>query len=84
MPNVKRTFSLPPEISAQLDQTIPHKHRSRFIAVSLEAALHDRKRQAFIDFLGRIRKKDNPKGLHSENVLRTIRAERVDDIIKYS
>lgn len=44
MPSVKRTFTLPNEISEELDQTIPNKERSKFLADILKAALKERKK----------------------------------------
>jgi len=47
MPNVKRTFTLPGEVSAHLDEAIPNKERSRFISTSLREALHERKKMSY-------------------------------------
>ncbi|MBL4746212.1 MAG: hypothetical protein JKY08_07565 [Flavobacteriaceae bacterium] len=51
MANVKRTFSLPNEISEELDQTIPNKERSKFLAQSLRSALKEHKRTELLNIL---------------------------------
>jgi len=35
---VKRTFSLPDDLSAEFDQVIPNQERSKFVAKTLAAA----------------------------------------------
>ncbi|NOZ11185.1 MAG: hypothetical protein GXP09_09125 [Gammaproteobacteria bacterium] len=48
MPIVKRTFSIPDKISAELDQTIPNQERSKFIAQTLAEALKQRNRDKLV------------------------------------
>ena len=62
MPNVKRTFTLPEDVSEQLDENVPNKERSKFIAVTLREALQERKRQAALDALNAIKPRKIPAG----------------------
>ena len=62
MANVKRTFTLPEDISEQLDMSIPNKERSKFIALSIRGALQERKRQAVLDALQNIQPRKIPEG----------------------
>jgi len=84
MPNVKRTFTLPGEVSAQLDEAIPNKERSRFISTSLREALHERKKNELLGLLSSMPRKANPEGLKSEDILRKIRSNRAQEIIDNS
>ena len=84
MPNVKRTFTLPDEVSAQLDEAIPNKERSRFISTSLREALRERKKDELLGLLSSMPRKTNPEGLRSEDVLREIRSNRAQEIIANS
>ena len=84
MPNVKRTFTLPDEVSTQLDEAIPNKERSRFIATSLGEALRERKKDELLGLLSSMPRKENPEGLKSEDVLREIRSNRAKEIIANS
>lgn len=62
MPNIKRTFTLPEDVSEQLDESIPNKERSRFIASTLREALQERKRKAALDILKAITPRKIPDG----------------------
>ena len=84
MPNVKRTFSIPADVSAELDDTVPNKERSKFIASSLREALRERKRQALLELLAGMPGQENPDGIKSEDVLREIRSGRADEILSNS
>lgn len=84
MPNVKRTFSIPDDLSAELDVVVPNKERSKFIASSLREALRERKREELLELLSNIPRKENPDGIKSEDVLREIRSNRADEIISNS
>lgn len=84
MPNVKRTFSIPDDVSDQLDKVIPNKERSKFIATTLREALRDKNREKFLKLLDNMPRAKNPKGIKSEDVLREIRSNRAEDIISNS
>lgn len=74
MPTVKRTFSIPADLSAELDVVVPNKERSKFIAGSLRDALREHKRTALLELLDRMPVKENLDGTQSEDVLREIRS----------
>lgn len=78
MPTVKRTFSIPADLSARLDVAVPNRERSKFIVSSLRNALQERKRKQLLDLLDHIPGKENPDGTQSEDVLREIRSGRAD------
>ena len=78
MSTVKRTFSIPADLSAELDVVIPNRERAKFIASSLRDALRERKRKELLDLLDRIPSKGNLDGTQSEDVLREIRSGRAD------
>ena len=78
MPTVKRTFSIPADLSAELDVAVPNRERSKFIVSSLRDALQERKRKQLLDLLDRIPGKENLDGTQSEDVLREIRSGRAD------
>jgi hypothetical protein len=84
MPNVKRTFTLPDEVSTQLNEVIPNKERSKFISSSLRDALRERKKRDLLDLLANMPRKKNPNGLKSEDVLREIRSGRAQEILANS
>ena len=46
---VKRTFSLPDDVSELLDKTIPNQERSKFIALLISDALKKKKIIALVD-----------------------------------
>ena len=84
MPNVKRTFTLPNDVSTQLDEVIPNKEKSKFISSSLRNALRERKKKNLLKLLSDIPRKSNSEGLKSEDVLREIRLSRAQEIITNS
>ena len=84
MANVKRTFSLPDEISLALDETIPRKRRSKFIAVTLQKALQEKNREKLLTLLETMPCKKNPQNIRSEDILRQFRDERAQEILDNS
>ena len=84
MPNVKRTFTIPDDISSKLDETIPNRERSKFIAITLREALKDRKRKELLAMLDNIEPKKNPTNIASEDIMRKIRSERAQEIVSNS
>lgn len=48
MPIVKRTFSIPDEVSTELDKTIPNQERSKFITQTLIEALKQKNRDKLV------------------------------------
>ena len=84
MPNVKRTFTIPDEISTELDKTIPSSERSKFIARTLREALQDKNVKKLLKMLDTIPRAKNPKGIRSEDLLREIRDGRAKEIIDNS
>ncbi len=84
MPSVKRTFTIPDDVSAKLDQTVPHRERSKFIAMTLREALKERKRQELLAMLDEIEPKKNPTGIAAEDVMRKIRTERAQNVASNS
>ena len=48
MPIIKRTFSIPDEVSAELDQTIPNQERSKFVTQTLTEALKQKNREKLV------------------------------------
>ncbi len=54
MPIVKRTFSIPDEVSTELDQTIPNQERSKFITQTLIEALKLKNRDKLIQAIDAI------------------------------
>lgn len=81
MATTKRTFSIPEEISEELDAAIPSKERSRFIARTLQEALRDRKRQELMALLDELPRSKTPDGRLAEDILRDIRDARPQDIL---
>ena len=51
MTMVKRTFTLPENVSETLDATIPNQKRSQFIAKVLSDAFKDKQKQELIELL---------------------------------
>ena len=84
MANVKRTFTLPDEISSDLDEMIPNRERSKFIATTLREALKKRKMKELLEMLESIEPQKNPNGISSEELLRKIRSGRALDIVSNS
>lgn len=81
MPNVKRTFSLPEDVSEQLDKNVPNKERSKFIALTLREALQERKRQAALDVLRGIQPQKIPAGKKGVvDALRDVRQSTFEEL----
>lgn len=78
MSTVKRTFSIPADLSAELNAVIPNRERAEFIASSLRNALRKCKRKELLDLLDHIPSKENLDGTQCEDVLREIRSGRAD------
>ena len=84
MGNVKRTFTLPDEVSQELDEVIPNRERSKFIAVTLQEALRQKKRDELMKLLDDMPRDTTVDGVRSEDVLREIRDTRADEILSNS
>lgn len=84
MSTTKRTFSIPEEISDELDAAIPSRERSKFIAITLQEALRNRKRQDLMDLLDELPRSKTPDGRRAEDILRDIRDTRPQDILDNS
>ncbi|HHL20337.1 MAG TPA: hypothetical protein ENJ52_02285 [Aliiroseovarius sp.] len=81
MANVKRTFTLPDEISEELDAAIPSRERSKFIALTLKEALRKKKQDELMRLLDDLPRKREPDGILAEDVLRDIRDGRAQEIL---
>lgn len=81
MANVKRTFTLPDEISEELDAAIPSRERSKFIARTLKEALRKKKQGELMRLLDDLPRKHEPDGILAEDVLRDIRDGRAQEIL---
>jgi len=55
MPIVKRTFSIPADISKNLNNTIPNQERSKFISQTIDSALRERKKEKLINTINNIK-----------------------------
>lgn len=84
MGNVKRTFTLPDEVSQQLDEVIPNRERSKFIAMTLQEALRQKKRDELMKLLDDLPRDKSLDGVQAEDVLREIRDTRADEILSNS
>lgn len=84
MGNVKRTFTLPDEVSQELDEAIPNRERSKFLAVTLQEALRQRKRGELMELLDDLPRNKASDGVQAEDVLREIRDERAQEILDNS
>jgi metal-responsive CopG/Arc/MetJ family transcriptional regulator len=51
---IKRTFSIPDEVSAELDQTIPNQERSKFVTQTLSEALKQKNREKLVQAIDEI------------------------------
>ena len=72
MPIVKRTFSIPDDVSAELDQTIPNQERSKFITQTLIEALKQKNREKLVQAIDDIETWEHS----DEPVVETIRKIR--------
>lgn len=84
MGNVKRTFTLPDEVSQELDEVIPNRERSKFIATTLQKALRQKKRDELMKLLDDMPRDKAVDGVQSEDVLREIRDTRADEILSHA
>ena len=84
MGNVKRTFTLPDEVSQELDEMIPNRWRSKFIAMTLQEALRQKKRDELMKLLDDLPRDKSLDGVQAEDVLREIRDTRADEILSNS
>ena len=74
MAMVKRTFSIPDEVSESLDKTIPNQQRSKFISNLLAEALKKRNRKKLIEAIDNIEQWE-PQGESAVDVIRRIRSQ---------
>ena len=81
MGNIKRTFSIPNEVSEELDEAVPSQKRSKFIVAVLKEALQKQRRSELLDLLERLPRLKEQDGIRSEDVLRKIRDERAQEIL---
>lgn len=51
---IKRTFSIPEEVSEALDNSIPSQEKSRFVSSTLAKALKEQNKQKLLQSLGEI------------------------------
>ena len=51
---IKRTFSIPDDVSAELDQTIPNQERSKFVTQTLSEALKQKNREKLVQAIDEI------------------------------
>ena len=51
---IKRTFSIPDEVSSELDQTIPNQERSKFVTQTLSEALKHKNREKLVQAIDEI------------------------------
>ena len=84
MGNIKRTFTLPDEVSQELDEVIPNRERSKFIATTLQEALRQKKRDELMKLLDDMPRDKTLDGVQAEDVLREIRDTRADEILSNS
>ena len=84
MATVKRTFTLPDDVSSDLDENIPSKERSRFIAVTLREALKDRKREELLQILEDMKPQKTGVSAQSEDILRAMRDTRAQEVLDNS
>lgn len=80
MPIVKRTFSLPENVSTELDQTIPNQERSKFIAQTLTEALKRKNRNRLVQAIDDV----ETWAATDESVVETIRKIREAQSVKQS
>ncbi len=77
----KRSFSIPQAVSAQLDEMVPEKKRSAFVAEALAAALHERQRMALLDLIDITKPQAGPDGVSSAvEIIRASREGRVHQL----
>ena len=84
MANVKRTFTLPDVISAELDATIPNRQRSKFIATTVQEALRNRKQAKLMKFLETMPHSKKVDGILAEDVLHEMRQKRAQEILDHA
>lgn len=84
MVTVKRTFTLPDDVSSDLDKNIPSKERSRFIAMTLREALKGLKREELLHVLNNMEPQKTDVSAQSEDVLRDMRDTRPQEILDNS
>tara|TARA_B110000977_G_scaffold183368_1_gene245933 strand:- start:577 stop:831 length:255 start_codon:yes stop_codon:yes gene_type:complete len=84
MASIRRTFSIPDEISTEFDNIIPSRERSKFIALTLREALQEKKREELLALLKKLPMKEIPQGVQSEDILRKMRDEHAQQIISNS
>ncbi len=78
MPIVKRTFSIPDDVSTKLDETIPDQQRSKFVTESLAEALNRRARERLIDAIDNT-EPSGPIGKSSEEIISEIRQRHAEN-----
>ena len=72
MGTVKRTFSIPEEVSTELDETIPNQERSKFITQTLAEALKKKNSEKLMQALDEVESWETG----DETVVETIRKIR--------
>lgn len=69
---VKRTFSLPDDVSNMLNESVPNQERSKFISLLISRALEKRKINALLEALDNL----EPEKKKDESIIDVIRRIR--------
>lgn len=76
---VRKTFSLPDDVSASMEQEIPERERSKFVSQAIVMAMRERKKE---DLLGLISASGNgaPAVKSSVELVRELRDEELQNL----
>ena len=82
---VKRTFSIPEEISHKLDESIPQQEKSRFVSNILAEALRRQNKEKLLKLLDELEPSANTQNDKSVvDIIRDIRQQRSKRLVNNS
>jgi gamma-glutamyl:cysteine ligase YbdK (ATP-grasp superfamily) len=82
---VKRTFSIPEEISHKLDENIPQQEKSRFVSNILAEALRRQNKEKLLKLLDELEPSANAQNDESVvDIIRGIRQQRSKRLVNNS
>ena len=80
MPTVQRTFSIPKDVSSDLDEMIPNQERSKFISKSIIEALRIKKKDALLSAIDNVQPWDDVDGLSAVELIRQLRKQETEKL----
>ena len=76
---VRKTFSIPDDVSASMEQAIPERERSKFVSQAIAMAMKECNKQELMDLI-KISGNDRPARKSSVELVRELRDEELGNL----